>query len=308
MLRYVTWRLISLIPVLVGVAFIVFTLLYITPGDPARMVLGDLATDDMIAEFREREGLNDPFLLQFGRYLYNAAAKGDIGKSYMTKASVSSELRASFPDTFKISIFAILIALILGVPFGIVSAVKQYSIFDSITMVFAMVGMSMPVFWLGLLLILTFSVHLRWLPSSGLDSFSAMILPSATLATQSLAIITRMTRSSMLEVIRQDYIRTARAKGQRESVVILRHALRNAMIPIVTVAGVQFGVLLGGAVLTESIFSIPGVGRLMVSSIKMRDYPIVQGGVLFIAFAASFVNLIVDILYVYIDPRIKVQR
>jgi peptide/nickel transport system permease protein len=307
-LRYVTWRLISLIPVLVGVAFIVFTLLYITPGDPARMVLGDLATDDMIAEFREREGLNDPFLLQFGRYLYNAAAKGDIGKSYMTKASVSSELRASFPDTFKISIFAILIALILGVPFGIVSAVKQYSIFDSITMVFAMVGMSMPVFWLGLLLILTFSVHLRWLPSSGLDSFSAMILPSATLATQSLAIITRMTRSSMLEVIRQDYIRTARAKGQRESVVILRHALRNAMIPIVTVAGVQFGVLLGGAVLTESIFSIPGVGRLMVSSIKMRDYPIVQGGVLFIAFAASFVNLIVDILYVYIDPRIKVQR
>jgi peptide/nickel transport system permease protein len=293
-----------LVPVLIGVAFIVFSLLYMTPGDPARMVLGDLATDDMIAEFRQKEGLDDPFLVQFGRYLWNAA-RGDIGKSYMTKSSVFSELAASFPDTFKISACAILIALILGVPFGIVSAVRQYSIFDSLTMLFAMVGMSMPVFWLGLLLILTFSVHLRWLPSSGLDSLSAMILPSVTLATQSLAIITRMTRSSMLEVIRQDYIRTARAKGQMESVVILRHALRNAMIPIVTVAGVQFGVLLGGAVLTESIFSIPGVGRLMVSSIKMRDYPIVQGGVLFIAFAASFVNLIVDMLYVAIDPRIK---
>lgn len=304
MYRYALRRLVSLVPVLVGVAFIVFTLLYMTPGDPARMVLGDLATDEMTAEFRAKEGLNDPFPVQFGRYLYNAV-RGDIGKSYMTKNSVFSELAASFPDTFKISACAILIALSLGVPFGIISAVKQYSIFDSLTMLFAMVGMSMPVFWLGLLLILTFSVHLRWLPSSGLDSFSAMILPSATLATQSLAIITRMTRSSMLEVIRQDYIRTARAKGQKESVVVLRHALRNAMIPIVTVAGVQFGVLLGGAVLTESIFSIPGIGRLMVSSIKMRDYPVVQGGVLFIALAASFVNLVVDLLYVAIDPRIK---
>jgi peptide/nickel transport system permease protein len=304
MYRYAIRRLVSLVPVLVGVAFIVFTLLYMTPGDPARMALGDLATDEMTAEFREKEGLDDPFLAQFGRYLYNAL-RGDLGRSYMTKSSVFSELTASFPDTFKISACAILIALVLGIPFGIVSAVKQYSIFDSLTMLFAMVGMSMPVFWLGLLLILTFSVHLRWLPSSGLDSFSALILPSATLATQSLAIITRMTRSSMLEVIRQDYIRTARAKGQKESVVILRHALRNALIPIVTVAGVQFGVLLGGAVLTESIFSIPGIGRLMVSSIKMRDYPVVQGGVLFIAFAASFVNLIVDLLYVAIDPRIK---
>ncbi|MDR1049202.1 MAG: ABC transporter permease [Synergistaceae bacterium] len=304
MYRYAIRRLVSLVPVLAGVAFIVFTLLYMTPGDPARMALGDLATDEMTAEFREKEGLDDPFLAQFGRYLYNAL-RGDLGRSYMTKSSVFSELTASFPDTFKISACAIFIALVLGIPFGIVSAVKQYSIFDSLTMLFAMVGMSMPVFWLGLLLILTFSVHLRWLPSSGLDSLSALILPSATLATQSLAIITRMTRSSMLEVIRQDYIRTARAKGQKESVVILRHALRNALIPIVTVAGVQFGVLLGGAVLTESIFSIPGIGRLMVSSIKMRDYPVVQGGVLFIAFAASFVNLIVDLLYVAIDPRIK---
>ncbi|MDR3231458.1 MAG: ABC transporter permease [Synergistaceae bacterium] len=308
MYRYALWRLVSLVPVLVGVAFIVFTLLYITPGDPARMALGDLATDEMVWEFREKEGLNDPFLVQFGRYLCNAVTKGDIGRSYMTKSPVLTELAASFPDTFKISAFAIVIALVLGVPFGIVSAVKQYSIFDSITMLFAMIGMSMPVFWLGLLLILTFSVHLRWLPSSGLDSFRAMILPSVTLATQSLAIITRMTRSSMLEVIRQDYIRTARAKGQRESVVILRHALRNALIPIVTVAGVQFGILLGGAVLTESIFSIPGVGRLMVSSIKMRDYPVVQGGVLFIAFAATFVNLLVDLLYVHIDPRIDVRQ
>lgn len=304
MLRYVLGRLLSLIPVLIGVAFIVFTLLYITPGDPARTVLGDLATEEMVAEFREQAGLNEPFLVQFGRYMGNLL-QGDIGKSYITKTSVLSELVASFPYTLAISLSAILLAIVLGIPCGIISAAKQYSFFDSATMIFAMAGMSMPVFWLGLLLILTFSVHLHWLPSSGLDSFSALILPAFTLATPSLAIITRMTRSSMLEVLQQDYIKTARAKGARECSVIFRHGLRNALIPVITVAGVQFGVMLGGAVLTESIFSIPGIGRLMVNAINMRDYPVVQGGVLFIAFATCIVNLIVDVLYVYTDPRIK---
>ncbi|WP_286954654.1 ABC transporter permease, partial [Aminobacterium sp. UBA5277] len=207
----------------------------------------------------------------------------------------------------KLAAFSMFIAIILGIPFGIISAIKQYSWFDSITMIFAMVGISMPVFWLGVLLILFFSVRLSWLPSSGFDTFGAMVLPSITLAAQGVAIITRMTRSTMLEVIRQDYIRTVRAKGQKESLVIWRHALPNALIPVITIAGIQFGQLLGGAVLTESIFSIPGVGRLMVEAIKMRDFPVVQGGVLYIAVAFSLVNLLVDLIYAWIDPRIKAQ-
>ncbi|MDO4786970.1 MAG: ABC transporter permease [Fretibacterium sp.] len=307
MLRYIVRRVLFLIPVLIGVAFCVFTLLYFTPGDPARMVLGDLATEEAVKEFRDREGLNDPFLVQFGNYIWKAVTKGDIGRSYITKRSVAQEIMAAFPATLRLSAFAMIIAIVIGIPCGIVSAIKQYSWFDTFTMIFAMIGLSMPVFWLGLLLILLFSVHLRWLPSSGFSTFKAMILPSAALAAQSISMVTRMTRSSMLEVVRADYIRTARAKGQKESVVIWVHALRNALIPVVTLCGLQFGHLLAGAILTESIFAIPGVGRLMVNSIMQRDYPMVQGGVLFIAVTFSFVNLLVDLLYAYIDPRIKAQ-
>lgn len=307
MLRYIVRRVLFLIPVLIGVAFCVFTLLYFTPGDPARMVLGDLATEEAVKEFRDREGLNDPFLVQFGNYIWKAVTKGDIGRSYITKRSVAQEIMAAFPATLRLSAFAMIIAIVIGIPCGIVSAIKQYSWFDTFTMIFAMIGLSMPVFWLGLLLILLFSVHLRWLPSSGFSTFKAMILPSAALAAQSISMVTRMTRSSMLEVIRADYIRTARAKGQKESIVIWVHALRNALIPVVTLCGLQFGHLLAGAILTESIFAIPGVGRLMVNSIMQRDYPMVQGGVLFIAVTFSFVNLLVDLLYAYIDPRIKAQ-
>ena len=307
MIRYIIRRILFLIPVLIGVAFCVFTLLYLTPGDPARMVLGDMATEEAIEEFRVKEGLDKPFLAQFGNYLYKAVRYGDIGRSYITKRPVMQEIMAAFPATLKLSAFAIVIAIAIGLPCGILSAIKQYSIFDTITMIFAMVGLSMPVFWLGLLLILYFSVHLRWLPSSGFDTFAAMILPSLALSAQSISMITRMTRSSMLEVVRADYIRTARSKGQKESVVIWVHALHNALIPVVTLCGLQFGHLLAGAILTESIFAIPGVGRLMVESIKMRDYPMVQGGVLFVAVAFSVVNLLVDLVYAYIDPRIKAQ-
>ncbi len=306
MLRYILRRVLFLIPVLIGVSFIVFSLLYITPGDPARIVLGDQATEEAVQEFRNKEGLNDPFLVQYGRYVLKAL-HGDIGRSYMTRRPVSGEILSAFPATIRLAALSMLIAIIFGIPFGIISAIRQYSFFDSVTMVFAMVGLSMPVFWLGILLILFFSVHLRWLPSSGFNTMAAMILPSVTLAAQSIAIVTRMTRSSMLEVVRQDYIRTVRAKGQKESVVIWRHALGNALIPVVTVVGLQFGHLLGGAVLTESIFSIPGVGRLMVDAIKMRDYPLVQGGVLYIAVAFSLVNLLVDLVYAWVDPRIKAQ-
>ena len=307
MLRYIIRRVLFLIPVLLGVAFCVFTLLYLTPGDPARMVLGDLATEDAVQEFRNREGLNDPFLVQFGNYVWKAVTKGDIGRSYITKRSVAQEVLAVFPATLKLSALAMLIAILVGLPCGILSAIRQYSIFDTVTMIFAMIGLSMPVFWLGLLLILLFSVHLRWLPSSGFGTFKATILPAVSLSAQAISKVTRMTRSSMLEVIRADYIRTARAKGQKEFVVIWVHALHNALIPVVTLCGLQFGHLLAGAILTESIFAIPGVGRLMVSSIMQRDYPMVQGGVLFIAIAFSIVNLLVDLVYAYIDPRIKAQ-
>ncbi len=307
MIRYVIRRVLFLIPVLVGVAFCVFTLLYMTPGDPAKMILGDMATEEAIQRFRETEGLNDPFLVQFGNYLYKAVTKGDIGRSYVTKRPVLNEIMQAFPSTLKLAGFAMVIAIVVGIPCGILSAIKQYSIFDTITMIFAMAGLSMPVFWLGLLLILLFSVHLQWLPSSGFDTFRAMILPSLALSAQSISMVTRMTRSSMLEVVRADYIRTARSKGQKESVVIWVHALHNALIPVVTLCGLQFGELLAGAILTESIFAIPGVGRLMVESIKMRDFPVVQGGVLFVAVAFSIVNLLVDLVYAYIDPRIKAQ-
>ena len=307
MLRYIVRRVLFLIPVLLGVAFCVFTLLYLTPGDPARMVLGDLATEDAVQEFRNREGLNDPFLVQFGNYVWKAVTKSDIGRSYITKRSVAQEVLAVFPATLKLSALAMLIAILVGLPCGILSAIKQYSLFDTVTMIFAMIGLSMPVFWLGLLLILLFSVHLRWLPSSGFGTFKAMILPAVSLSAQAISKVTRMTRSSMLEVIRADYIRTARAKGQKEFVVIWVHALHNALIPVVTLCGLQFGHLLAGAILTESIFAIPGIGRLMVSSIMQRNYPVVQGGVLFIAIAFSIVNLLVDLVYAYIDPRIKAQ-
>ena len=307
MIRYIVRRILFLIPVLAGVAFCVFTLLHLTPGDPAKMVLGEMATERAIQEFREREGLDKPFLMQFANYVYKAVTRGDIGRSYVTKRPVMDEILAAFPATLKLAAFAIVIAIIIGLPCGILSAIKQYSIFDTAAMIFAMIGLSMPVFWLGLLLILLFSVHLRWLPPSGFDTFQAMILPSLALSAQSISMITRMTRSSMLEVIRADYIRTARSKGQKESVVIWRHALHNALIPVVTLCGLQFGQLLSGAILTESIFAIPGVGRLMVDSIKARDYPVVQGGVLFVAVAFSLVNLLVDLLYAYIDPRIKAQ-
>lgn len=307
MFLYVLRRILYMIPVLIGVALLVFTLLTLTPGDPALLVLGDLASENDLQEFRDKEGLNDPFFVQFGRYLYKAVFHGDIGRSYITKRPVAQEILNALPYSLKLSSAAMVFAIILGIPFGVLSAVKRYTILDSVVMILAMIGISMPVFWLGLILILTFSVSLGWFPSSGLDTPSAIILPAIALGTLSMAVIARMTRSSMLEVINSDYVRSARAKGQRESIVIMKHALGNALIPIIAIIGIQFGNLLGGAVLTESVFSIPGVGRFMVEAIKMRDYPMVLGGVLFIAILFSVINLCVDLLYAYVDPRIRDQ-
>ena len=307
MLKYILRRLVLLIPVIIGVTLITFTMLYFTEGDPARMVLGEQASAEDLELFREEQGLNDSFFTQFGRYVYNAFIKQDLGMSYRYRQPVFEEILGRFPTTLKLAGLAVLLAVVIGIPLGIISATKQYSLFDTVSMIIALVGVSMPNFWQGLLLILLFSVNLGWLPSSGFSTWQQMILPVVTIGTSTMAIITRMTRSSMLEVIRADYIRTARAKGQDESKIVLRHALGNAMIPIVTVIGLQFGYLLGGAVLTESIFSVPGVGRLMVDAIKNKDFPMVQGGVLFIAVTFSIVNLLIDILYAFLDPRIRSQ-
>jgi len=306
MLRFIVRRILMLIPVMMGVAFIVFTMLYFTPGDPARIILGDMATQENISALREQMGLNDPFFVQFGRYLWKVINL-DLGNSYATRSPVAREIFTALPATMRLASMAILIAVGIGIPVGIISAVKQYSWIDNLVMLLTMFGTSMPVFWLSLLLILGFALRLGWFPSSGFDSFSAMVLPSFSIAMPQIALIARMTRSSMLEVIRQDYIRTARAKGQKKMIVIWRHALGNALIPVITVIGLSFGGLLSGAVLTESIFSIPGVGRLMVEGIKTRDYPMVQGGVVYTAFLFCVVNLVIDIIYTFADPRVKAQ-
>ena len=304
--KYVLKRILLLIPVLLGVSLLVFAIMSLTPGDPAQLILGENAPKEAVLKLREEMGLNDPFFMQYFRFVKNAIM-GDFGRSYTTGREVFGEIFARFPNTLILAVIGIIISVCIGIPIGIISATRQYSFLDSFSMVIALLGVSMPVFWLGLMLILTFSVKLGWLPSGGFDGLKSIILPAVTLGVGSAAIITRMTRSSMPEVIRQDYIRTARAKGVAEKVVINKHALKNALIPIITVVGLQFGHLLGGAVLTESVYSWPGVGRLMVDAIRQKDTPTVLAAVVFLAAAFSVVNLLVDILYAYVDPRIKSQ-
>ncbi len=307
MAKYVLRRILLMIPVLLGVSFIVFVLMYISPGDPAKMILGEMAEPDEIEALREELGLNDGFFVRYIRYMKGIVLHGDLGLSYTTRRPVSTEVMECFPITLRLAASGVLVALLIGVPSGIVAATKQYSLFDNAVTILSLLGNAMPAFWTGILLILVFSVNLKLLPSSGYSSIAYMILPAVTLGTSSAAVIMRMTRSSMLEVIRQDYIRTARAKGQKESIVIGYHALKNALIPVITAVGLQFGMLLGGSILTETIFSIPGIGKLMVDSIKTRNYPVVQGGVLILAVVFSFVYLAVDLLYAFVDPRIKSQ-
>ena len=306
MLKYIGRRILMMIPILLAVTFVVFTLLYITPGNPAELMLGQNATPEAVAELEEELGLNRPFLVRYADYLMGLL-RLDMGTSYATKEAVMTRIWNCVPYTLELAAISIFIAAVIGTPIGIISATKQYTAFDNVTMIFALIGISMPVFWIGILLILLFSVHLKWLPPSGWGTMKQMILPAITVAAQSVAVICRMTRSSMLEVIRPDYIRTVRAKGQKEYKIIISHALRNALIPIVTVIGLQFGALLGGAIMAETVFAIPGLGRLMIDAIKQRDYPIVQGVVLFVAVTFSLVNLLIDIIYAFIDPKIRAQ-
>lgn len=309
--RYIAKRLLMMIPVLIGVTFIVFFILALTPGDPAQIVLGEGATPETLAATRLEMGLDQPIIVRYFRYI-GGLLRGDMGVSYRNKIDVASTVLQRFPATALLAVAGIIIALIIGIPTGILSATRQYSALDYSTTVLSLVSVAMPNFWLGLLLVLIFSLNLGWLPSQGMGEgfvplLRSIILPALTLGTGSAATIVRMTRSSMLEVIRQDYISTARSKGIGEGQVVRRHMLRNALIPIITAVGLQFGTLLGGAMLTETVFSWPGLGRLMVESIKSKDIPLVLGSVVFLAVMFSVVNLMVDIVYAFVDPRIKSQ-
>ena len=306
MYKYILKRLLMMIPILLGVTLVIFFMTYITPGDPAVMIMGEGTSAEALEALREEMGLNDPFLIRYFNYVLDVA-QGNLGTSYLTRRGVADEIFARAPTTLSLAFYGTILSIIIGVPLGILSATKQYTIFDTSATALGLLAVSIPNFWLGLMLILLFALRLGWLPPSGVDSPTAWILPIVTLGTGSAALVMRITRSSMLEVIRQDYIRTARAKGQKESVIIWKHSFRNALLPVVTAVGLDFGMLLGGAVLTETIYAIPGLGRFMVESIKNRDFPTIQGGVLILAFAFSLVNLLVDILYAYIDPRIKSQ-
>ncbi|WP_274308108.1 ABC transporter permease [Solibacillus daqui] len=332
MLHYIGKRLLHLIPVLLGMTFIVFLIIRAIPGDPAQVILGQQATAEAIAALRQKLGLDNAWYVQYFDYL-KGVFTGDLGESLRTRQSIISEVWPYLAATFELAFFAIIIAVILGVNAGIISAWFQNSWFDYLAMVIALIGVSMPIFWLGLMEQWVFSINLGWLPTSGrenvrdpitaithfylidtllqgrFDQFIVvlkhLLLPGIALATIPTAIIARMTRASMLEVMRSDFVRTARSKGQKMFIVVYKHALKNALIPVLTVVGLQTGMLLGGAILTETIFSWPGIGRYIYEAIGFRDYPVIQSGILIVAFLFVMINLIVDILYTVIDSRIK---
>jgi peptide/nickel transport system permease protein len=301
---YIVRRLLLTAPVVIGVSILIFLIIRLIPGDPAVAIAGVQATKEYIEQIRKELHLDQSLPVQYAIFVRNLA-RGDLGNSTLTRRPVAVELRERFPRTIELTLIALLIASVVGITAGIISATKRYSLFDNISMLVALFGVAAPVFWLALMLQLLFSVHLGWLPSTGRGTFLHFILPSMTLGMASAGLIARITRSSMLEVLRQDYITTARAKGLAEKVIIYKHALKNALIPVVTIMGLQFGILLGGAVLTETVFAWPGVGRLLVDSILARDYPVVQGAVLVLAFSFVLINLVVDLIYAFLDPRIS---
>ena len=306
MLRYILRRILMLVPVLFGVTLVSFSLLHLVPGDPAEVLGGQEATKEDVERIRREYGLDRPLAVQYLRFAANAA-RGDFGVSIQSRHPVRDLLLQRLAFTLQLSLASILVASAVGLLAGVVSSTRPYSLFDATSMLGALFGISMPIFWLGLLLILVFAVRLHWLPSGGTGTLLHLILPAIALGGASAAVIARMTRASMLEVVQQDYIRTARAKGHREGVVILRHALKNAMIPILTVFGLEFGSMLGGAVLTETVFSLPGIGRLLVEGIFARDYPVVQGAMILVGTTFVLVNLLTDVAYAFFDPRIRYE-
>ena len=304
MLQYVIKRLLSTIPVLIGISLLLFFMLRMLPGDPAQVLAGQMASQEDIELIRHQLGLDRPVHVQYAFFL-GRLARFDLGRSARTQNPVTEEIWARLPNTMLLAVVAITLACLFGIPAGIISAVRPYTWLDYVVTSMAIFGISMPVFWLGLMLVVVFAVWLQWLPAGGTGTWRHVILPSFTLAAFVVAFIARMTRSSMIEVLSQDYTTTARSKGLKEQVVVIKHALKNALIPIITVVGLQFGMLLGGAVLTETVFAWPGVGRLIVDSILARDYPVIQGAILVFGLLYILVNLVVDLLYAYVDPRIR---
>ena len=307
MSRYIYKRLLLMIPVVIMVAVLIFTIMYFTPGDPAIIILGPNASLEQLAAKRAELGIDQPYLVQLWNYLKNVFIRFDFGNSFINGRSVSSQIMERFPRTLMIAALSVLLSIVAGVPLGIVASVHQYTWKDNASMFAALIAASMPGFWIAQMMSLVFALKLGWLPATGIDSWKCYILPVVANAIGGIASMARQTRSSMLEVIREDYITTARAKGQIERKVIYHHALRNALIPIVTCAGGAFGFQLGGALVVETVFSIPGLGKYMMDAINQRDYPSIRGTVIFLAIAFSIVMLAVDIMYAFIDPRIKGQ-
>jgi peptide/nickel transport system permease protein/oligopeptide transport system permease protein len=303
--RYLLHRLLATIPVVLGVTIAVFAMLHLVPGDPIRIMLGEFQTSpEQVALLEAQLHLDEPLPQQYARFLAGAV-QGDLGYSIRSKRPVMDEITDNLPSTLILTLSGLLIAVVIGMTLGIIAAIKQNTFADLIAMVIAMLGVSMPSFWLGIMLIFAFSLRFQWFPATGGGDLRHLVLPALTLGLGASAIIARLTRSTMLEVLRQEYIVTARAKGLRGSAVILRHALRNALIPTVTILGLQFGQLLAGTVVIETVFARPGIGRLIVLAILEKDFPLVQGIVLFIAIAYVLINLLVDMLYAVLDPRIR---
>jgi peptide/nickel transport system permease protein len=305
-LTYVGRRILAVVPVLFGVTLAVFSMLFLVPGDPVKIMLAEfVTTPDQIAQMRAQLHLDEPVLKQYGRFVGNAL-RGDLGISIRSRRPVAAEITENIGSTGQLALASMLVAIGLGVPLGLLAALGRNSWLDVAAMVVALVGVAMPSFWLGFLLIFVFSLHLGWLPATGGGDLLHLVMPAVALGMIAAAIIARLTRSSMLEVLGQDYVRTARAKGLGSGSVIVRHALRNALIPVVTVFGLQFGNLLAGAVIVETVFSRPGLGRLIVGGILAKDFPLVQGTVLFVAAAYVLINVVVDVAYAYVDPRIRI--
>lgn len=304
MVAYIVRRLLWIIPVLLGVSLLVFGIMKLIPGDAAEAMVAVDGSREDIENMRRVLGLDQPVYVQYGRFLKRLLVL-DLGTSTVTRLPVLDEITSRIGPTVELAVAAFLLAITVGVVTGVVSATLQHSVWDTLATLLSVIGVSMPIFWFGLMLMMLFSVWLGWLPATGAGSWQQLILPAIALGSASTAIIARQTRAAMLEVLHQDYVRTARAKGLTETVVVVRHALRNAMIPTVTVAGLQVGYLLGGSVLTETVFARPGLGSLLVNSIRSRDIPTVQGTIMFLASVFVVINLIVDLLYVKLDPRIS---
>lgn len=306
MSKYILKRILISIPVLIGVIFIIFIMLNVVPGDPITLMMGEHIKPDLIEQFRVRMGLDDPVIVRFFKYIINAI-QGDLGMSYKLKRDVTDLIKDAFPNTVKLALFAAVIAWIVGIPAGIISAIKQNTIIDRLFISVSLFGVSMPVFWGALLLQYVFAYKLKVFPVSGYKTWMHLALPAIVLGWSSAGTIARLTRSSLLEIMQNDFIRTARAKGASESIVVVGHALKNALLPVVTMMAIQISSLLSGAVITESIFSIPGIGRLAVDAISNRDMPLLQGTVLFTTVLIIGGNLVADILYSVIDPRIRCE-